>query len=47
MYAAEDIGDYKEFETFTDGRKETDFCPCDNGKQKNVFKLNYTIQKLN
>jgi len=47
MYAAEDVGDYKEFETFTDGRKETDFCPCDNGKQKNVFKLKYTIQKLN
>ncbi|MBL4657949.1 MAG: hypothetical protein JKX73_08115, partial [Flavobacteriales bacterium] len=36
-----------EFESFTDGRKEIDFCPCDNGKQKNVFKLIYSIEKVN
>jgi len=47
LYTAEDIGEFKEFRTLTDGRKEIDFCPCDNGKQTKVFELSYTIQKMN
>lgn len=46
MHSAEEIGDVRDFEAFSDGRKEIDFCPCDNGKQKNVFKLLYTIEKV-
>ncbi len=46
LHTAGDIGDSKEFESLADGRKETDFCPCDNGKQNNVFKLSYTIEKI-
>ena len=46
LHSTEDIGDSREFESLTNGRKETDFCPCDNGRQKNVFKLTYTIEKI-
>ena len=46
IYTAAELGDYAAFETPSDGRKEKDICPCDNGKQKNVFKLFYTIEKV-
>lgn len=47
VHTAQEVGDSKYFEAYSDGRKEIDFCPCNNGKQKNVFKLSYTIEKLN
>ena len=48
LYAStiSDANKIVEYETFSDGRKEPDVCPCDNGKQKKIFKLSYTIERI-
>ncbi|MBL4754449.1 MAG: hypothetical protein JKY52_12755 [Flavobacteriales bacterium] len=46
MHSAVDIGEFAEFEGLTDGPKEADVCIGNNGKQKKIFKLSYTIQKM-
>jgi hypothetical protein len=41
-----DIGMGKSYEVISDGRREEDFCPCDNGKQYGVFILRYRIERI-
>ena len=47
MHSAGEIGEQQEYAKYSDGRKEIDFCPCNNGKQEKIFRLKYRIQKIN
>jgi len=46
MHYESDLGDGGNFNVLSDGRREIDFCPCNSGKQENIFELSYSIEKL-
>jgi len=46
MHSAADIGEGKSYAMKSDGRKEKEICPCESGRQKNIFVLKYTIEPV-
>jgi len=46
MHSPMDLIDKNVFEVPSDGRKEPDICPCNNGNQTDIFRLKYRIDKI-
>ncbi|HIA36426.1 MAG TPA: hypothetical protein EYN89_06730 [Flavobacteriales bacterium] len=46
IHKSSDLKKINHFEGWSDGREERDFCLCNTGKQNKIFKLDYTIERL-
>ncbi len=46
IHKSSELKKFNHFEGWSDGRDERDFCLCNTGKQNKIFKLDYTIERL-